>query len=410
MEIIKRKNWFWNVIGSMCNAVASVVFLLVVTRVNGTNDGGIFALAFSIGQLVWTIGSFEMRSYQATDIREKYKFNCYFTSRIITCLLMICCSIGFVCIKKYSLYKSTIILLVCLYFLIDALSDVFQGFFQLRGRLYLAGRTVFFRVVLSVCVFTVSLLISRNLIISIIMAILISIVWVINYDFKIMKKNKIKFISKDIDQIEKLLKDCLPLFIGAFMIMFIYNTPKFAIDNYLSERDQNFYNILFMPAAIINLFSIFIFRPLLTEIACLWNDKNDKEFSNLIIKLVFGILIITVISLIASKIIGILVLEVLYGVNLYKYETLLLIIMLGGGFSAISTFFHNVLIAIRKQYSLLISYGVVFIISPFLSYKLVVCKNLLGAGLSYLIQMIIISVLFFIQIIFNLLKEGRRSK
>lgn len=56
-NISSQKSAFaWNVIGSMCNAASSLIYLLAVTRINGPFDSGIFAIAFANAQLMLTIG------------------------------------------------------------------------------------------------------------------------------------------------------------------------------------------------------------------------------------------------------------------------------------------------------------------------------------------------------------------
>ena len=42
-----RKNTIWNIIGTTINAFSSLFFMIIVTRVNGVFDAGIFTFAFS---------------------------------------------------------------------------------------------------------------------------------------------------------------------------------------------------------------------------------------------------------------------------------------------------------------------------------------------------------------------------
>ena len=60
---LERKIYLWNIIGSMANALASVILLFVVTRVLGANDAGIFTLANSTALMMLTIGFYEMRAF-----------------------------------------------------------------------------------------------------------------------------------------------------------------------------------------------------------------------------------------------------------------------------------------------------------------------------------------------------------
>ena len=63
-----RKNILWNIIGATTNAFNSLLFTIIVTRINGTNDAGIFTYAFATACLLYVIGVYLGRTYQVTDI------------------------------------------------------------------------------------------------------------------------------------------------------------------------------------------------------------------------------------------------------------------------------------------------------------------------------------------------------
>ena len=76
----------------------------------------------------------------------------------------------------------------------------------------------------------------------------------------------------------EIAKEGLPLFVNAFIIMSIMNTPKIVLDNSITKGGMNdgtqtIFNILFMPASVLSLAYI-VFRPLITEMAILWEKKK----------------------------------------------------------------------------------------------------------------------------------------
>ena len=103
------------------NALASVFLLFAVTRISGQTDAGIFSLAFSTAQMMLTIGYYEMRAFQVTDITTVYSFSDYLMSRILTCILMIVASVFFVWLSGYTPEKALIVVLVCVFKMFDAL-------------------------------------------------------------------------------------------------------------------------------------------------------------------------------------------------------------------------------------------------------------------------------------------------
>lgn len=402
-----RSIFIWNMLGSLCNAASSVILLMIVNRVSGETDGGIFSIAFATAQLMLTIGNFEMRPYQSTDIKQKFKFKDYLTFRIITCIIMMISTILYIMYKGYSGQVAIVTLLLCIYKMIDSVSDVFQGLFQQRERLDMSGKTLAIRVTLSTLGFVVAMFMTKNLVVASVTAVIISILWFIVYDLLNVKMfDKIE-ISLNWENMIGIFKECLPLFIGSFMLMYIINSPKYAIDKYMDLQSQNAFSIIFMPASVINLFSIFVFRPLLTTLSSYWIDNKYNKFAKICKFLIGWIVILTIGASFVAYFIGIPVLNWFYHTDL-NLRTELIIVLIGGGFSALSTILYYMVTVMRKQYTLLIGYIISFGISLIICPVLVKNYGMFGATLSYVVVMFILSIIFMSIMIINFIKEKRK--
>ena len=118
-----KNNFLWNIIGTSFNAFNSLFFMIIVTRINGTNDAGMFTLAFSTACILYIIGVYAGRIFQVTE-KENINDKEYIVNRIITVLLMIVISILFITIKRYDIYKSSIFVIICTYKALEAFSEV----------------------------------------------------------------------------------------------------------------------------------------------------------------------------------------------------------------------------------------------------------------------------------------------
>ena len=125
-----RKNVVWNIIGSLIFALASIVLFAVAARATGEYYGGIFSIAFTTGQLLLTIGYYEVRPFQVTDMAHQYSFQDYFSARVITSVAMAVAGAVYVLASRPGAVKGTVIFLMCLYKLMDGVADVFEGEFQ----------------------------------------------------------------------------------------------------------------------------------------------------------------------------------------------------------------------------------------------------------------------------------------
>ena len=113
--------YVWNITGSIANALLSVIALMIVTRILDDTQADIFSIAWSISQLMATIGTFQIRVYQATDVIGVFKFYQYFVYRLITITIMLVCSYGYVLVRRYTGEKASVVLLICIFRAVDSL-------------------------------------------------------------------------------------------------------------------------------------------------------------------------------------------------------------------------------------------------------------------------------------------------
>ena len=133
---IVKKNFLYNAVGSTVNASISLIFMIIVTRINGTDKAGIFTFAFSTSCLLQVIGLFAGRAYQVTETNKNYKNKVFVYNRIISCILMFVASVLFVVIRGYNFYKCSIIVLLIMYKMVEAFSEVLYGIIQKNDELY----------------------------------------------------------------------------------------------------------------------------------------------------------------------------------------------------------------------------------------------------------------------------------
>ncbi len=387
---------FWNMMGSLVNAAVSVLLLMMVTRTLGDEQAGIFSLGFSVSLMMLTVGAFEVRPFQSTDIYKQFSFASYFTFRMVTCVLMLLLSVGYVLLNGYTDEKAWVILLLCLLKCVEAFCDVFNGQAQQNDRLDVAGFSLSIRVFVYCAGFFLSLLMTKNLLISCGVMVLLALLWLLVFDATTGKYFEPCRVRFDKAALAGLFKACFPLFLASFLMMYINNAPKFAVDAYLSSAYQTYYGIIFMPASVINLFSLFAFRPLLTKLTADWNENRQKAFLRTVLKLVLWILCVTAAALVGGWFLGIPLLSWLYGTDLTAYRSELTVVLLGGGFNALCVLLYYMITVMRKQKYVLIGYIGSALAAWLLGDSLVAKYGLMGASLTYLLSVALLCLLFII--------------
>ena len=212
-----QKIFFWNILGSLSSAAVSVILLFIVTRTLSSESADLYSFSYAIANLLVIVAGFQVRDFQATDIKEKYSFDAYLTTRFLTNILMILILLGYLILNSSTHENFWIIFWVSFFRVSEALSDVFQGLFQQKERLDIAGQSLFFRNMISTITFAVLLLFSKNLLLSIVFQTLTSFIVVLFFDFPKSKLfHRINISTVKLKDIYSILKDCLPLFINAF--------------------------------------------------------------------------------------------------------------------------------------------------------------------------------------------------
>ena len=281
-DIQFKKNFIWNTIGTGCNAFTSLFFMIIVTRINGVDDAGIFSIAFSTATILYSFGIYAGRIYQVTELNKKITNNDFIISRIITCVAMIVLLLGFCIFRNYNIEKIIIFLLLTIYKTLEAFSDVIYGILQKNEKLEIVGKSLFIKAILSIILFLFINIITKNMILSIISMIIISIIIIILYDIKKTYKYIDLKVKAKMENVWNIFKKGFFVFAISFLGMYVLNAPKYAIDTYLTNEMQTIFGIIVMPATVIGLVAQFLIYPYLTRIGALYEKRDLQDLKKLL--------------------------------------------------------------------------------------------------------------------------------
>ena len=456
-----KKAFLWNMIGSTCYSGSSFLYLLVVTRICGANLAGFCSLSYATAQLLLQVGRYGVRTYQATDLNQKYSFSEYKLSRVITCGLMMLFGIIY---SSFSFSGEYIVISIFIIMMkmIDAVEDVFHGNLQQNYHVEQMGKALTIRNVYSAVFFTGILMVTKSLYITCTATAVTSLILCLavnswfarrygmpdatadnttyQHDAKQAMGDAYKCktdqssgnahkceASQGMDtankceashsigdshkfrHVTKLLKICTPIFIGTFLSLLLYNVPKYAMANVLTDEYQTYYSILFMPSFVITLMCEFVFKPTITTIAQLWWENDLKKFTMYVLRIITVILVCCAGIVVGGHLIGRTLLEIIYGVDLSPYKLQFIVLLIGGGIGAEVYMLYNILIAIRWGKCMLPVYSVTAVITIAVARTMVNQWGIMGASLNYLLSCSILFVLFASILIFVILRKKRQK-
>lgn len=280
-----KSAYLWNTSAAMLNAFQTVFILMLISRIDPIIDAGVFPIAFAIGNLMMTIGKYGIRQFQVSDVEEKYNFKEYLYFRIVTSVAMILASFIYVLYNYltglYNIEKCTVIILICLAKVVDAFEDVIHGMFQQKMRLDIAGKILTIRLFTYIISYLAVYLFTHNLVVTSAVALVISVIQFLALNLIVMRDFQTNRKAVCYKNIHKLLKECFPLFIASYLVMYIGNAPKYAIDKVLSSEAQACFTYIFMPVFVISLLSQFVYQPMISKMALLWHENDLKVLTDL---------------------------------------------------------------------------------------------------------------------------------
>lgn len=398
-----QKDFIWNTLGSLVNTFTSLFFMMIIIRINGVDEAGIFTFAFSTAVFFQIIGTYCGRAFQVTELNKDIKDSDYINSRYITCVAMVVVSLLFCLIKGYSRYKFLIMIILVVYKAIEAFSEVVYGIIQKNNQLDKVGKSLLLKGIFGFAILLIVDLLTKSMLFSCISLIITNLIIMIFYDLinlKNCKYEKAKFNSS-------IFKLGFYTFLFTFLTQYLINAPKFAIDNNLSNELQTVYGVIAMPATFMALCGQFLIQPFLIQLTNCLSKNEYKNFNKLTFKLVKYILIIGLLVIVAAYLLGIPVLQIVYGIKLKKYLFPFMLIIIGSVIYGTTTIIQNSLVALRKTKIQAIIFIIDSIIAYFISTQLVLKYELLGASLTYLICMIVLFILYLIVYIVEINKKIR---
>lgn len=342
-----KKDIIWNSIGTSAWSFLSLFLLIIVTRINGIHDSGLFSFAFAVALIMFTIGCYSGRAYQVSDHKNAFSVDSYVSLRIFTSLLVVLTTIIFVIANGYDGNKSLLIFLLVGQRVFDAIADVLYGILQKRNRLYISGKSLFFKSLLSLIVFLAIDIYTSNLLLSTLSLPIISLLFILFYDLPHSKKVENFSAKPRLTEIEKILKSTFLPFAIALMSLVYVNLARYFIDLYHPNL-QGYFGIIIMPLSFVILLFSFIYTPAILHLS---NSYNRKEY-NIVSQYINKIVIITALSTLAICIMtyffGVPVLKILFNIDFTEYILDIILVVITGLAVSLATLFTNIAIIARR--------------------------------------------------------------
>ena len=395
------RDYLWNTAASLMSSLAVVIMGVAIVRSGATDSFaraqyGLFTLALAIGQQYQTVGLYEVRTFHVTDVRRRFDFGTYLSTRLLTCLVMVglIASHSWTASTKEPYPAFTVIAAMALLRIFDAFEDVYYSEFQRSGRLDIAGKACFARIFTTTFLWSGLYWFTQDLLTSTLITFAVTCV-VLIVAYGLPARGVFPLLpSLNVRGVAGILWECLPLFVAAFLNQYLANAPRFAIHAALGDEELGVFAIIYMPAVAINMLSLFVFRPLLTRMALRWTEGKRGEFFSIVRRGLLTTAGAFAIVAAVTYMIGPPLLTLVFGTDVSGYVGELMVLVLAGALNAASVILYYALATMRRLRAVLAVFvtagATAYLLAPALTRSLA----MMGASLAYAATMGLLALLF----------------
>lgn len=380
-----RNGIFWNTLGSTMYGLNSFLMLALVSRIGSVEEAGAFGIAFTTAQLMYIVGLLGVSHYQMTDYDKTYSFQEYGALRGFSCALMAVGCVLSIRAMDFSGQKALLTILLTLLMMLNVVGDLYQNLFFQNNRLDLSGSALFYRTFWPLVVFAGAYIVTKNLVFAICLQIICNFLVTVYYMVRVAPA----FLKSEHRQgnvagrCRNLLLECLPLFVSLLLMNLVISASKYGIEFWMDDQAQGYYNMIFMPAQVINLCSQFLFKPMLNQYAVVIHGKQHAQFRKLLGKQAALVIGFALVCCAGAAVLGAPVLGLLYRKDLSGYVVPLVIVVLGGGIFALCQLMYYIFVILRWQKHISCIYSFAAAAAVPITYALIRWGGVSGAALSF---------------------------
>ena len=394
----QKKDYIWNSIGSFLQSAISPILLIVITRLNGVGDSGLFSFAMSLSVVFWAISLWGGRTYQVSDVNKEFSSGDYIVVRFISSLIVAVFSISFCILSGYDLIKTELIMVLVSFKILESIADSMYGVLQIHNKLYIVGISLTMKSVFGFIIFAIVDILTKNIVYGALSIFIVNIAVVIFYDIPWMKHvESVDLTKKNIMQAVKIMKKTAEVFVIVFLTMFSLNIPRYFLDKY--HYDQiGYFGIMAMPITLLTLFISFVLQPNVVNLSELLKKKKIKEFTKIVSKIDFITFTLGILFVVSSYLIGVWALNTVFGIDINNFRIDLTIMVIGAVANAFVSIYVNLLIILRRFkgqfYTLLVTNILAVVLSIYLIDRLAMLGSVLVFMIISFLQAIILLFIY----------------
>lgn len=348
-ELTLKQNLLWNTAGCLIyQGCQWLTTILVVLLSSSYENSGILAFAMATGNVYTGLATYNVRTFQVSDINNQFSSKNYIGFRIATILIATVACLAYSFAVAPSLSTGVAIAAYLLFKADESFVNVFYGIDQKAQRMDYIGISQGIRGILSIASFCLALILADDLTVAFVAMFVCCAAVTLLFD--IPKSKKIDAIGFDLPRriCRDLFKLCAPSVIAILAYGLVATIARQWFGLQYGEEALGIYSAVATPCVLVQVMANYLYNPFLVPIARSWTSHNSSELLSQLKKLISGMLAVVAICLVAALVAGAPVIELIYGDSIKDYSWMITPAMVAASFMAIDCLLTDLFIVMRK--------------------------------------------------------------
>lgn len=348
-ELTLKQNLLWNTAGCLIyQGCQWLTTILVVLLSSSYENSGILAFAMATGNVYTGLATYNVRTFQVSDINNQFSSKNYIGFRIATILIATVACLAYSFAVAPSLSTGVAIAAYLLFKADESFVNVFYGIDQKAQRMDYIGISQGIRGILSIASFCLALILADDLTVAFVAMFVCCAAVTLLFD--IPKSKKIDAIGFDLPRriCRDLFKLCAPSVIAILAYGLVATIARQWFGLQYGEEALGIYSAVATPCVLVQVMANYLYNPFLVPIARSWTSHNSSELLSQLKKLISGMLAVVAICLVAALAAGAPVIELIYGDSIKDYSWMITPAMVAASFMAIDCLLTDLFIVMRK--------------------------------------------------------------
>lgn len=344
-------NTFYNTFGTFFYFFLQWVTTIVVVRLSGYEQAGVFSLIVSFTNIFGFLSKYGMRNYQVSDTEQKYTDAQYFGARLLAVMAAAVCFTVALFVCRFDGYTVLCCIAYMVFKLFESLTDFLFGIFQKLNCYKAIAVSYVLKGILPLLGFAGALYFFKNLFLAIIAMAALYFLVLILYDIFIIHKHE--KIGCDFTQCRRLFFVCTPLMLSTLITPYMTFIVRYAIEKIYGQELLGYYSTISMVVVVMTTLAGSVWVVLVPAISKNYQENNYRQIKSFLIKVILGIAAVGCAAVLVGNWLGSWAFGLVFGNEILRYMYLLTPVLAASVLLTATAFFSTVLIPLRRRGAML---------------------------------------------------------